>query len=305
MPELFFNYCWDEIPDSLLPRILREFLDNGESRFVITAEMLFRMIQEPEYLTLIRKLSREMGVTFGAPHGLAGKPWDLDEPFEREKMLRDHLRALDICGDFGARTYTVHPGAYWHCTKHMDVAELRDNTIRTLEQLLPAAERNHIVIAVENSFEPTNSAKEVMEIIGHFQGHPSIGANYDTGHANCMAPADWKEPSGYPDYQYRSWWQNGIVTEEDALGKMSAQIVTCHIHDNDGYRDLHGMPGDGIIDWQELLPRLKACPRMLEYQTELCYACGENWAGKLLAPVGGYSIRQVVEVFRNNLAFGK
>ena len=306
MKELYFNYYWDKIPDSLLPRAVREFVDSGVTHLAITEEMLHRFIHEPAYLALVKQISALQGVTFGAPHGLAGRPWDLNEPYERKKMLSEHKAALDVCGgEFGVRTYTVHPGAWWHCIGHLDVDMLRENTIRTLEELLPVAEKNRIIIAVENSFEPTNSAKEICAIADHFGGHPWLGLNYDTGHANCMASAPWKVPSGYPDYQYTSWWQNGIITEDGALEKMAARVVTCHIHDNDGYRDLHAMPGDGTIDWDDLLPRLKACPNMIEYQTELNFDDGEGWAGISPAPAGGYSIRRLVDVFRNKLGFDK
>lgn len=204
MIELYYNYYWTALPEHLIVRAMREFLDNGVSHFVITDDMLQRFLCEPEYLALIRRMAKEMGVIFGAPHGLDGRPRDLNEPKERDRMLADHRRALDICGSFGARTYTVHPGAYWHCIGHLEVPMLRENTIRTLEELLPDAERNRIVIAVENSFEPTNSAKEIRAIVDHFGNHPWLGITYDTGHANCMASAPWKVPEGYPDYQYTS-----------------------------------------------------------------------------------------------------
>ena len=55
----------------------------------------------------------------------------------------------------------------------------------------------------------------------------------------------------------------------------------------------------------DLLPRLKACPNMIEYQTELNFDDGEGWAGMSPAPVGGYSIRRLVDVFRNRLGFDK
>ena len=58
------------------------------------------------------------------------------------------------------------------------------------------------------------------------------------------------------------------------------------------------MPFDGTIDWRELMPKLFACPRMIDYQTEVCMKDGENWAGKLLAPPGGYSIRRLTDTFR-------
>ena len=78
---------------------------------------------------------------------------------------------------------------------------------------------------------------------------------------------------------------------------MKDGIVTCHIHDNNGYNDLHGMPFDGTIDWPILMEKLKSCPRMIEFQTEICFETGVNWAGPLLAPKGGYSIRHFVETF--------
>jgi hypothetical protein len=58
------------------------------------------------------------------------------------------------------------------------------------------------------------------------------------------------------------------------------------------------MPFDGTINWRELMPKLFDCPRMIDYQTEVCFDDGCNWAGKLLAPAGGYSIRRLADTFR-------
>ena len=63
-------------------------------------------------------------------------------------------------------------------------------------------------------------------------------------------------------------------------------IVTCHIHDNNGYNDLHGMPFDGTIEWTHLMGKLRSFPRMIEFQTEVCFDYGLNWAGPLPAPPG-------------------
>ena len=168
---------------------------------------------------------------------------------------------------------------------------------------VPAAEKIGIVIAVENSFEPSNSAKEVRAIVDHFGDNPAIGVCFDTGHANCMSSAPWKKPEGYPDYQYTSWWEKGIITEDGALDLLYDKIVTCHIHDNDGYRDLHCMPMDGTLPWDEWLPKLKSAPRMLEFQSEVNMTGGTNWAGVSPAPGGGYSIKRLVETFRRKEFF--
>ena len=112
-----------------------------------------------------------------------------------------------------------------------------------------------------------------------------------------MASAPGKELAKYAAYVKHAWWEKGIIQVEDALGIMQPYVVTTHIHDNDGYGDLHGMPFDGTIDWKSLMPRLESCPRMLEMQTELHFDHGPFWAGMSLAPVGGYSIKKQVEVF--------
>ena len=170
--------------------------------------------------------------------------------------------------------------------------------LKTLEELLPCAMANNMVLAVENSFELPNSAKEVMGLINHFNNHPNIGACYDSGHANCMATAPGKSLDKYEPYFYTCWWENGVIPEDNALETMASQIVTCHLHDNTGYGDLHGMPLDGTINWKELVPKLKALPRLTEYQSEVCMADGKNWAGQLLAPVGGYSIKRLCDTFK-------
>ena len=139
----------------------------------------------------------------------------------------------------------------------------------------------------------------MLALITPYIGNPAVGVCYDTGHANIMTMHPGKRPDRYRAYMYNSWYETGILPENDAFEKLSPHIVTTHIHDNDGYGDLHAMPGDGNIDWEDLLPKLKNCPRMLEMQTEVSlYHYGINWAGELLAPLGGYTINRLVKTFR-------
>ncbi len=298
--ELCYNYHWHKLSDEMYPRIIREFLDNGVRHFVFSDPQIREALKNPDFLMKLRGLVKKMQVEFVAMHAPFGPDFDLNitEKERRGAMIREHIRAMEIAAEFGSRTYTIHVGAHHHCTLHVPVPELRENAIASLEELVPAAERVGIVLAVENSFEPTNSAKEVNRLVRTFAGSPAIGVCYDTGHANFMAPAPWKRPEKYPEYQKKAWWEHGITEEDGAEELLHDQIVTVHMHDNDGYGDLHAMPGDGTIDWQELLPKLRRCPRMLEYQTEVNLIDGKNWAGISPAPVGGYSIRRLVDTFR-------
>ena len=297
--QLFYNYDWASLDHAALRAVIREFLDNGADHFVISDSYLARLLREPDEVKFLHDVCREMQVSFAAVHGLDGNDFDLDIPTaeRRPQMFLDHARAMEIAAGFGCVNYVVHVGASFYCHKHVPLDVLRPLALETIEKLIPAAEKLGMVIAVENSFEKPNSAKEVIGLVNHFGGTPAVGVCYDTGHANCMASAG-KVMSKYESYFPVCWWEEGVIYEDNAIETLSSQVVTCHIHDNSGYGDLHGMPFDGTIDWDALMPKLFACPRMSEYQTELVYADGENWAGKLLAPPGGYSVRRTVETFR-------
>ena len=294
-----YNFPWHSLKDEQYRCVIREYLDNGVNTFVFTDPMITSAIEKPERIDFFRKLVREMGVRFVSMHApCGGETYDLNIPVaeRRPGILKAHIRGLEIAAEFGCKTYTVHPGAHYR-NKRYPMDKLHENTLEMLEKLMPHAEKNGVVIAVENSFEPPNNPNEVVSLIRPFASSPFIGACYDTGHANVMAATPGKEMDKYAQYVKNAWWEKGIIQEKDALGIMRDYVVTTHIHDNDGYGDLHGMPFDGTIDWASLMPRLESCPRMMEMQTELHFEDGEFWAGKALAPIGGYSIRRQVEVF--------
>ena len=297
---LHYYYRWQKLSREDFYRTMREFVDNSCRYFVITDEMLKNMLLDPEQVKFLKGVCKDMQVEFSAVHGLDGRGFDMNtvDPDRRQGMVNDHIKAMNIAAEFKCRSYVVHVGAAHYCYDRISLDILRDLALKTLEQLLPEAEKLNMVIAVENSFEKTNSAKEVMKLINHFGNHPNMGACYDTGHAHCMASAPGKTLDKYEPYFAKCWWENGVEQEDDALETMQSQVVTCHIHDNTGYGDLHGMPFDGTINWAELIPKLKNCPRMESYQTEVVFDYGENWAGKLLAPAGGYSVRRLADTFR-------
>lgn len=297
---LHFYYDWTSLNDKQFPRIVREFLDNGADHFVITEDLLLQMIENPERKDFLHKICKDMNVHFSTVHALFGPKWDLNipNPADREKMLRHQKKGMQISREFGCVTYTIHVGAYHYCYDRIPLETLRPLAHQALETLIPEAEKLGMIIAVENSFEMPNSAKEVIGLTDPFMSSPAIGLCYDTGHANCMASAPWKKMEEYAPYFPVCWWENGVIPEDGALEKMKDRIVTCHIHDNNGYADLHDMPGDGTIDWNALVPELKSCPNMKEYQTEVGLVGGRNWAGVSAAPAGGYSIRRLVDTFR-------
>ena len=298
--EIICNYTWKNVPQELYPRVIREFLDWGIDKIVFGDCMIKRCLEEPEFIDYLRLLTKELGVSFVAMHAPYGRNFDLDIPdFQRRPgMIADHRKAMQIASEFGAKTYTIHVGASHYVRREAKLPQLLDLAAQAMELLVPAAEKAGVVLAVENAFEPPNSARVVRQLVEPYAGNRFVGVCFDTGHANIMTMRPGKDVTKYRHYMYSSWYETGIVPENDALEVLKPYIVTTHIHDNDGYGDSHSMPGDGDIDWAKLVPELKSCPRMLEYQTEVNFNSGTNWSGTLQAPAGGYSIKSLLESFR-------
>lgn len=296
-------YCipWSKFSREQIPCILRWCMDEGLRRFVFTCGLAQNCLKDPEWIAYLHELERGFDVQFLGMHAPYGMLYDMDiiEQDRRPGMIADHIRCMEIAAEFGSRTYTIHLGAGHYVRQLSGMEEHRKLAAETMEKLVPAAEKIGITLALENSFEPTNAPREVLYLIQPYIGNAAVGVCFDTGHANIMRMYPGKRPDRYRNYMYNSWYQKGIIPENDALDLLYPHIVAAHIHDNDGYGDLHAMPGDGDIDWQELMPKLQNCPRMMEMQTEVSlFISGINWAGELPAPRGGYSVKCLVETFR-------
>ena len=299
--DLIYYIPWVYFNREQIPYLLRESLDLGINRFVFGNGLIKNCLSDPSWIDYLHRLERSFGVQFLSMHAPFGPEYDMNiiDPVRRPEMIKEHIRAMEIASEFGCQTYTIHIGADHYSVGLSSLQESRRFAAETLEKLVPAAEKIGITIAVENSFEPTNAAREVLALVTPYIGNPAVGVCFDTGHANIMAMPPGKRPDRYRANVYDVWYEDGIIPENNALEILYPHIVTTHMHDNDGYGDLHAMPGDGNIDWSVMIPKLKNCPRMLEMQTEVSlYHYGINWAGELLAPMGGYTINRLVQTFR-------
>ena len=135
---------------------------------------------------------------------------------------------------------------------------------------------------MENSFEPVNAPGELLYYINYFSS-PYVKCCYDSGHANIMGKYFYhadnsrteKDPAKYKPTFHEIVWFEGLKLEEDTLGLLAPHVVTCHLHDNDGYGDNHtlpGCPGRGTINWKRILKQLFACPNLKSIQNESNFA---------------------------------
>ena len=253
-------YTWSEVPDPLAPVVLREFADNGAKSIVLTEIWGQRLLREPAFCTKLKNWLKSSGMSLFECHGLWNAGYDLnitDRP-RRPGMIADHKMFMEYAADLGCKTYTVHIGPYY--------PGMEPSIDDALEQLIPAAEKTGIILAIENGFDPGNSPDGLLRYLTKFRS-PFFGCCFDTGHANIMRPAPGKDPERYAGY-VTGCWGGKVVQAPDPIGKLSEHIVTAHLHDNDGYGDAHMLPGTGSIEWDRWLPALKRCPRLVSLQNE-------------------------------------
>lgn len=263
-------YPWHQIPEEFHEAPLQTFAEQGADTLTFTDPQCLLMQSDPDYERRFSRLARACGLDITDAHGLAFTHYDLntDDPELREHSIRAHCDTIARLAAIGVKTYTVHVGAALYVgPPKLDLPVLRRNALITLEKILPAAEKNGLVIAIENSFEATNTPNEILAYLQHFRT-PLLGCCFDAGHANYMQKQG-KDLSRFSAYHVEQAWRGQLQLEDNALDKLAPAIVTCHLHDNSGYHDGHALPGTGTIDWPQLMSRLKTCPRLQSLQLEV------------------------------------
>ena len=151
----------------------------------------------------------------------------------RDEALID--RTLRCCQIMGIRCLVVHP--IWRDAdgKIIDDQEafLQINA-EAISAMLSAADGFGVTLLSENLLWGASADPEVISALVGRVGHPNFGWCYDTGHAKSL---------GYAPAVLR-----------DCIPPLSL-----HIQDNLGHGDDHLLPGDGAIDWDDVIACLNDC----------------------------------------------
>ena len=231
---------WKRIPENKIFSVMEEVRSWGVKDIVF--HPCFFKEDDYSYVRKIREYMEDAGLKSSACHALWGKGNDCvtTDADEWKNMIGKHKKFLDLLSEVGVKTYTYHLGAA-HEEKWENIA----STVRkSVDALLPCCERNNIILALENSGETPDLIRKMSNFVAGYS-HPYLGMCFDSGHANC--------------------YQDGI---RETLEVMRENIVTCHLHDNNGTFDDHNPPGEGNTSWEELDTLLDTLPRLLHAETE-------------------------------------
>jgi len=285
LPPVTHFFDFQLFDDKTRPYMMAEFAANGATNLVLTDMLVRGIMRTPGFATVLHKDIESAGITFVDAHAPFGVTEDLNLPLEdlRPSMLMRFKLAFEIIADFGVDSITCHVGNTPEAFSEYSLDHLQTCIIRSLEELLPAAERLGIVIAIENIWFPTSTPEKLIAIVKHFNSD-NLGLCYDAGHANLMAKDRGAETSG----PIRAWERFGpIPYDPEILEKMLPHVTTCHLQDNNGLTDEHLLPGRGNVDWAHIIPLLKTAPRLKCFQNEA-------------SPIrNGASISETCRTFRN------
>ena len=166
--------------------------------------------------------------------GAPDTPW-------RIKAVRTLAGYFARARDLGAEAVVVHPVPNPILVPEGNSAALtqriREAVLRSLDELTPVAEIAGVSLALETlpyacGFPMMSAVELVAEIAPYPAEH--VGVCVDTGHA-ALAGHD-------------------VAAEILTAGR---RLFAIHLSDNDGRKDRHWPPGDGIIDWPDVFRALR------------------------------------------------
>ena len=264
----FFDFV--SVTDRMRPYIMAEFAAAGAKHLVLTDALLQQIIAQPGLEDELLKEMSDAGLSFLDAHAPFGPVLDLNCPFpeKRAMMIARAKLALEICGAMKVDTITIHVGNnHFEPASAIPAATHAAWVKEALAELLPVAEKNGIIICIENIWFQVNTPDVLNAIKAEFPTD-ALGFCYDSGHANIMDRGrDYATGNAWS-----GWRKAGIAVpewEDKALEKMLPQTVICHLHDNTGWNDAHDLPGRGNVDWPKILKLLDAAPRLKLIQSEV------------------------------------
>ena len=223
-------------------------------------------------LAKLSKLLDDYGLSVRVGHGPYSKLncGSLDEA-ERKRSVAKIVSYFEPLAEIGAEVVVAHPNSMLASYDQRTRQRCRDQSVKSVEELLKPAAKVNIKIALENlphygTGRPFHSMSELLELINPMPDY--VGLCLDTTHAKI---------SGH----------NPL----DELNVAADRLFSLHLHDTDGEQDRHWTPGRGIIEWDSFIARLDAMgfsgPRIMEVIADgddpdqvlkECFATTTQWA---------------------------
>ena len=223
-----------------------ESLEETESPFYESMDALER------HCYSIRNAAEKHGVEIYQTHGPYGLWSGTEDRGELISQIAENYRmGFRGCNILGAKYFVIHPVTSYGRMKEYGDVDATLQTEKLLRALVPLCEEYGVTVCLENMpmtrftiSPPEMIAKTVRDV-----GSPYIRSCLDTGH--------------------QSLFNRNIG---DDLRLMADTLRCFHIHDSNGYDDIHLIPYHGVIDWDSFTTAAAetGCDIPLSFETETC-----------------------------------
>ena len=181
-----------------------------------------------------REAAKDAGLVIGQTHGVW--PYDDTKPENYDAKLEAMLKSIEATSILGAPYVVIHPvlPTMWNPSDHHE-KDLEAN-IEYVKKLEPYARKYNVKLALENMPNPHVPCGHVSELNDCLNAVNSdfVVACMDVGH--CSAISD---------------------SAGDMARLLGDKLCVLHIHDNDGRRDIHMPPYQGVTDWADFAKALR------------------------------------------------
>ncbi|HSV72964.1 MAG TPA: sugar phosphate isomerase/epimerase family protein [Chthonomonadales bacterium] len=187
------------------------------------------LYSEPE-IAQIERWMRETGLGLTDLHASEGveKRWTSAREYERQAGVELVRNRVEMTARLGGDVAIMHIGSV---PEGPDAAaRFWDQLWRSLDELTPVLRTTGVRIAIENGV-----FAHIRRVFERY-GPDVVGLCYDCGHGNMSGDG---------------------LDETEAL---SDRLISLHLHDNDGTRDLHMPLFTGTVDWPRLARIIARAP---------------------------------------------
>ena len=154
------------------------------------------------------------------------------EEYDRVRSIREVQKSVIVAHRFGAGLVVVHPGG--KCSTISERESRFTQCIKSLTEILDFCCQWDVKLAVENTIPGRlgDRWEEIQQIIEVLSSE-NVGICLDTGHYLLNQRKAGHEEFNF-DIKFINWQK---------------KLFHIHIHDNDGEKDLHLLPGEGDFPW--------------------------------------------------------
>lgn len=184
-----------------------------------------------------RKIAEAAGISFSQAHG----PWrhpprdfSDEDRAERFEAMKKSIYGTAV---LGCKNWVIHPIMPFGSNSPEQPERMWELNREFFSQISDYAKELGITVCFENmpfTHLPLSSVEQIVRFVKELS-RDNFRICLDTGHCAVFG----QSPA-------------------DAVRMIGSDLLTVlHIHDNDGKRDIHQKPGEGVIDWRAFSASLK------------------------------------------------